>query len=144
MASSKLLVLDANILIRAVLGSKVRELLLTFNDAVQFFTADICVDDVEKYLPIILDKRQLPVQPALKLFSDLKCLFQIVDKSIYQEYSVRAQQRIKIRDIRDWPVVAIALMLDSAIWTEDQDFFGTGLAVWTTDRIHLFFDSIST
>ncbi len=30
------------------------------------------------------------------------------------------------------------LVLDCPIWTEDSDFFGTGVATWTTDRIHLF------
>jgi len=46
--------------------------------------------------------------------------------------------RIKERDIKDWPVVATALTFNCSIWTEDQDFFGTGIATWTTDRIHLF------
>jgi len=36
------------------------------------------------------------------------------------------------RDPADWPTVAIALITSSAIWTEDQDFFGCGLATWRT------------
>jgi hypothetical protein len=24
------------------------------------------------------------------------------------------------------------------VWTEDTDFFGTGIAVWTTNRIEIF------
>ncbi|MEP7369704.1 MAG: PIN domain-containing protein [Dermatophilaceae bacterium] len=24
------------------------------------------------------------------------------------------------------------------IWTEDQDFFGTGFPTWTTDRVELY------
>jgi predicted nucleic acid-binding protein len=47
-------------------------------------------------------------------------------------------QRIAVRDINDWPIVAVALMLDCPIWTEDQDFFGTGVATWTSDRVHLY------
>jgi len=31
--------------------------------------------------------------------------------------------------------------LQSPIWTEDQDFFGTGIATWTTDRVHLYLDT---
>lgn len=46
---------------------------------------------------------------------------------------------MKNHDINDWPVVATALTLNCPIWTEDKDFFGSGLPVWTTDRIHLFF-----
>jgi PIN domain len=29
-------------------------------------------------------------------------------------------------------------MLQIPVWTEDQDFFGTGLATWTTDRVELY------
>jgi predicted nucleic acid-binding protein len=42
------------------------------------------------------------------------------------------------RDEDDWPVLATALALGCAIWTEDTDFFGTGVAVWTTNRIEIF------
>jgi len=28
--------------------------------------------------------------------------------------------------------------LACAIWSEDADFFGTGIAVWTTSRIEIF------
>jgi predicted nucleic acid-binding protein len=42
------------------------------------------------------------------------------------------------RDEDDWPVLATALALACAIWSEDTDFFGTGVAVWTTNRIEIF------
>lgn len=139
--SSTPLVLDANILIRAVLGNKVKELLLTYHEKVEFYTPDVCVEDAQKYLPIIFEKRQLPSEPALNVFAHLKGLLQIIDKSLYQERAEEAKQRIKSRDFYDWPIVATALLLNCPIWTEDQDFFGSGLPIWTTDRIHLFFES---
>jgi predicted nucleic acid-binding protein len=138
--STRVLVLDANILIRAVLGSKVRNLLISFSHSVEFFTPDVCMEDAEKYLPILFKKRSLSSEPALEVLSHLKRLLQIVDKNIYQEHAIEAQQRIKNRDFHDWPVVATALTFNSPIWTEDQDFFGSGLSTWTTDRIHLFFE----
>ena len=42
------------------------------------------------------------------------------------------------RDEEDWPVLAAALALSCAVWTEDTDFFGSGIAVWTSDRIEIF------
>ncbi len=36
------------------------------------------------------------------------------------------------QDPDDWPSVALALALDAGIWSEDRDFFGCGLATWTT------------
>src|SRR5208282_1530756 len=41
-------------------------------------------------------------------------------------------------DPDDWPIVAVAMLLDLPIWTEDQDFFGSGIATWTTDRVELY------
>lgn len=140
MPSLEPLVLDANILIRAVLGNKVSHLLVNFGRSVEFFVPDVCVEDAEKYLPIIFKKRAISSEPALTVLSKLKRLLQIVDKNFYQERADEAKQRIKNRDIQDWPVVATALILNCAIWTEDQDFFGSGIPVWTTDRIHLFFN----
>jgi len=35
-------------------------------------------------------------------------------------------------------VLATALGLACAVWTEDSDFFGTGIAVWTTNRVEIF------
>lgn len=62
---------------------------------------------------------------------------------MYEGYTLEAQKRIKDRDIRDWPIVATALMFGSAIWTEDKDFFGLGIPVWTTDRVHIYFESLA-
>ena len=36
------------------------------------------------------------------------------------------------RDPNDWPVVACAIALDAAVWTNDNDFLGTGVPTWTT------------
>ena len=50
-----------------------------------------------------------------------------------------ARARIERRDPNDWPVLACALTLDCPIWTEDDDFFGVGMPVWTSDRVEIFF-----
>ena len=52
-----------------------------------------------------------------------------------------AKKRISSRDLLDWLIITTVLMLNSPIWTEDQDFFGSGIPVWTTDRIHIFFEA---
>lgn len=62
----------------------------------------------------------------------------IVDSSIYSLYEVEAKQRIAVCDINDWSIVAASLLLDCPIWTEDNDFFGCGVATWTSDRIRLY------
>jgi hypothetical protein len=31
------------------------------------------------------------------------------------------------------------LVIECPVWTEDRDFFGTGVPTWTTDRIERYF-----
>ena len=53
-----MIVLDANILIRAILGRRVRQLVETYAAlGVRFFAPDVAFDDAEKYLPPLLKKR---------------------------------------------------------------------------------------
>ncbi|HEU0020745.1 MAG TPA: PIN domain-containing protein [Dehalococcoidia bacterium] len=49
------------------------------------------------------------------------------------------RRRLAGRDEADWPFVALALILGCPIWTEDRDFFGSGVATWATDRVELYF-----
>lgn len=135
------IVLDANILIRAVLGKKVRSLLERFSDSVQFYTPEVCFEDAHKYLPLLFEKRNLPVEDMLYTLGYVSTMVTSVPKYLYSRYEGSAKQRMEFRDIDDWPIVATALLLNCPVWTEDNDFFGSGVATWTTDRVHLFFDS---
>lgn len=138
MAVETKIVLDANILIRAVLGKKVRNTIQRFANSTQFFTPDVCFTDARKYLPALFEKRNLPADEAIAVLEGLTSLIAAVDANLYEIYEVEAKQRIAVRDIDDWPIVAVSLMLNCPVWTEDADFFGTGVATWTSDRIHLY------
>ena len=53
-----MIVLDANILIRAVLGRRVRQILEVYAArGVHFYAPDVAFDDARKYLPPLLKKR---------------------------------------------------------------------------------------
>jgi len=137
----KCLVLDANILIRAVLGQKVRSLIIQYAGQVHFYAPDVCYQDAQKYLPILMKKRKLPVDCPLAVLTALVKFVEVVDKSLYEGFENSARQRMSTRDIDDWPVLALALTLNCPIWTEDADFFGSGVATWTTDRVYLFLEA---
>jgi len=132
------LVLDANILMRAVLGRRVRELLELYEDAAAFYSPDVCFADARHYLEKLLVKRHRDNAAGLAALDQLSRIVQVVDRSLYGEFEQLARARIEIRDPDDWPVVALALLLELPIWTEDQDLFGSGVATWTTDRVELF------
>ena len=135
---SKAIVLDANILIRAVLGKKVRSLILHYSRTVKFFAPDVAYDDARKYLPALLEKRGVESNPALIVLEHIESVVQPIEYELYKNQREQALQRIALRDEDDWPVLACAMTINCPIWTEDTDFFGTGVAVWTTDRIELF------
>ena len=60
---------------------------------------------------------------ALTVLQEVSRIVVSVDRSLYEDYEELARERIERRDPDDWPVVAVALMLDIPVWTEDQDFF---------------------
>jgi predicted nucleic acid-binding protein len=138
MTAGRGLVLDANILIRAVLGRRVRSLLETYEDSIAFYTADVCFEGAREYIPGVLTGRRGDPQAGLILLQQILLLVQPVDRVLNLDFEQLARERIAARDVDDWPVVATALMLQVPVWTEDQDFFGSGLATWTTDRVELY------
>lgn len=138
--SPKALVLDANILIRAILGKRVRQLLLDNAATTKFFAPDVAYLDARKYLPALLEKRGLESGAAMTVLDALESIVQPVELELYEGLKQQSLQRISIRDADDWPVIACALTLGCPVWTEDADFFGTGVATWTTDRVALYFE----
>jgi predicted nucleic acid-binding protein len=138
MNASKGLILDANILIRAAFGTRVREVLERYEDVAKFYTPDSCFDDAEKYVPIVSKQRGLDADLGLSVLHQVSGIVDRVDRSLYEDHEPMARQRIGSRDLDDWPVIATALLFELPIWTEDQDFFGSGIAVWTTDRVELY------
>ena len=134
-----MIVLDANILIRAILGRRVRQLLEQYaGREIRFHAPDVAYADAEKYLPALLIRKgisDIDVPSALRY---LQHLIEPVNRESYADFEDQARQRLLGRDENDWPVLAAALALSCPIWTEDADFFGTGVAVWTTSRVEIF------
>jgi predicted nucleic acid-binding protein len=140
---AKRLVLDANILMRSILGKRVRALIQEHANQVRLFAPDVAFADAQRYLPPRLAERGVPPPEAGRLLDEL--LFQRlpqlvtpVPRDFYEGREIEARQRMVSRDEADWPFVALALTLDCPTWTEDRDFFGSGVATWTTDRIQLY------
>ncbi len=137
----KLIVLDTNILIRAILGERVPNLLEKYSSSCSFVTPDSCYDELNHHLPKILQKRKLALEPFLNAIAQLAKVVTPLALEIYSDYEYDAQRRIEDRDIKDWTIVALALALDCPIWTEDQDFFGIGIATWNTRNIEIYLSS---
>ena len=133
-----MLVLDANILIRAALGSKVLLLLREYWNDVQFLVPEASYQEAREHLPAILSKRNIAVTPAIEILDLVASLIQIVEPETYSQYEAVAREQIGRRDEDDWPVLTTALAFGCPIWTEDMDFFSCGVATWTADRVELY------
>ena len=129
----KRLVLDANILIRGCLGLRVRALIAQYADQVDFFVAEANVAEATAYVTDLARKRGLDSEVCAEALLSLLLIVQVVENSVLG--SAKEEALARIRDKDDWPALALALQLECAIWTEDQDFFGIGIATWTTNTV---------
>ena len=141
MAAARTIVLDANILIRAALGRRVLSLLERYADRARFIAPEQAFADARAYVPGILVKQGLPEEAFTLSLANLERLPLLVSpmpREAYADGEADARIRLKGRDEDDWPFVALALRLGCPIWTEDRDFFGSGVATWTTDRVEVY------
>ncbi|WP_159500717.1 PIN domain-containing protein [Microbacterium sp. 18062] len=136
--TSRRIVLDANILIRAMLGVKVGKLLTEYAESIDFCAPSVAFEDAEANLPGIMAKRGIG-PTALSLGLDaVRLLVEEIPSEVTEPIQEKALQRIGRRDPDDWPIVAAALALDCPIWTEDKDFFGAGVATWTSELVEIY------
>ncbi|MGK2875787.1 MAG: PIN domain-containing protein [Nocardioides sp.] len=137
------LVLDANILVRAVLGKRVKDILATHAVTAECFAPEVAYDDAERHLPEILTKRGRAdaIGDSLAFLGQLRESVLAVPEEVYLDHKAVALARIEQRDPDDWPILATALALECPIWTEDNDFFGAGVPTWTTDRVEIYLSS---
>jgi predicted nucleic acid-binding protein len=138
-----MLVLDANILMRAVLGKRARALLAKYGGRVEFVAPDFAFDEALKRLPQVIALRKLPEEPFMAYFDSLANIVQAVELEAYSSFEAIARKRLARRDEDDWPILSAALALGCPIWTEDTDFFGCGVATWTTDRVELYLAEVA-
>ena len=132
------LVLDANILIRAVLGQRVRRVLESYTETISFFVADSVYAEAEEHLATLIVKRGGDPVKALGSLRSMAALTVVVGQELYGDFEAEARRRLGARDPEDWPTLAAALALGCPIWTEDTDFFGCGVATWTSSSIDIF------
>ena len=97
-------------------------------------TTDRNADEVFKTLIEIFD---LSVDEAAAEVARVLASFTLLDADSYAGFRSAAERRLRQGGKPDWPALAAALSLDCAIWSEDVDFFGTGVPVWTTANVLL-------
>lgn len=133
------LVLNANILLRAIFGVRALNLLQAYEEKFSFYTPDVCFEDAGKYLPKIAKRSISTLLAAWNVLDQVRGLVHIIDQTIYDCHKDAGLRRICLRDAADWPIHATALLVRAPIRTKDQDFFGCGTATWTTQTVEVYF-----
>jgi predicted nucleic acid-binding protein len=121
----------------AVFGRRVRQISQRYESHVIFCTPDTCFYEARLYIPQIARQRAIDSDLGISALNGIELIVETVTHSLYEEFESDARDRMKMRDPNDWSAVATALLLNFPVWTQDQDFFGSGVATWTTDRVEL-------
>jgi PIN domain len=82
------LVLDANILMRAVPGKRVRELLNQYGGRIRFVAPDVAFHDARKHLPRVIHQRGLEERPFMDYFESLEKVIQTVEREAYANFEL--------------------------------------------------------
>jgi len=136
-----IIILDANILIRAALGVRARDLINQYQKNINMLAPQPAWSDALEKLDITLPKRGISselLHGSSGRLDALRTAVGSIPLSFVEGERENAFARIGKRDPDDWPILAAALTLNCPIWTEDQDFFGTGVATWNTELVEIF------
>lgn len=141
-----LLAVDASTLVAEVLRARGRALLI-HPALVLLIAAEVWNEttyELHRRVTLMVEHGRLDVVSATRLLGDaittITARVTFVSEEVYHAQLVQARRRIP-RDPRDAPTVAPALTFHCGIWTADQEFFGCGLPVWTSETLRLYLDA---
>jgi predicted nucleic acid-binding protein len=130
-----LLLIDTNILVRCCQGKASRHV-----DALRERNIDLATTahNVDELIERLANKFLLTADAVDRRVRIVLDPIEIVGSEQYSHLRDAAATRLRQGGKSDWPALAAALALDGQIWSEDVDFFGVGVPVWSTANIQYF------
>jgi hypothetical protein len=61
--------------------------------------------------------------------------FELVYLDTFEHLRPQAEARLSVGGKSDWPTLAAAMTFEGAVWTDDRDFFGVGVPVWSSGNV---------
>ena len=98
MTGSRRIIIDANILIRAVLGVRVAELVEHYSDRVSFFAPQVAFTEAGEHLPSIAETRGLDSSVLLDSLDRLRLVVETVPPDTTDPLKTAALNRIEARE----------------------------------------------
>ena len=122
------LAVDANPILSAIIGGNARNVFLIENTV--FYITAFNFKEVEKYIPILASKRDIPMEDLYMALSMLP--LSVCDTEFYKNRINQANRLIEKRDPKDIHLLALALKINCPIWSNDRDFQRLGMKVYST------------
>jgi predicted nucleic acid-binding protein len=136
-----IVIADASVLVGELLRKRGRELLL--DPDLRLLVAEHQWEETEhelsRRLSILEQQGRLTAEQRIALqegagkLVDARAI-EVVPLDIYASLEQVATERVP-RDQRDWPTVALAMVLNAGILTGDNDFLGCGCPTWTVETL---------
>jgi predicted nucleic acid-binding protein len=128
-----LIIVDTNIVVSAVLGKHVQLLVQRMWETAEELA--IPAPQLSEACEVLTKKLGIAPEGAKAAVADVCEALRRLNPPDYHVVEEQARARLHERAQSDWPVLAAAIALDAAIWSNDRDFFGVGIPVWSTRNI---------
>ena len=125
-----MIVLDANILVAAVLGRAVPRVLAAAHT--RGVSLAVTEPQILEAARVLIDKIGLTHAEARSGLEAVTALVTPLGMEFCAAMETPARRRLHDRAQSDWPVLAAALAAQGGIWSHDRDFFGVGVPVWSS------------
>jgi predicted nucleic acid-binding protein len=123
---------DANVLLSALIGGRAK-LILSHPQIHEIFTTEHAFAEVEEYAPVLSRQRRLPTDILLLAVAALPIT--VVNRAQYAKSIAEATKRIGRRDPDDADLLALALRFEIPLWSNDRDFEGLNIDLFTTEHL---------
>ncbi|HYN46513.1 MAG TPA: PIN domain-containing protein [Allosphingosinicella sp.] len=128
-----MLVTDTNILVRCSLGLAMAHVSALRERGVRLATTD---RNAAELLAVLVHKLGVETEEAATEVVRVLAPFEVLFGAEYEFDRIRASDRLREGGKSDWPALAAAMALEGEIWSEDVDYFGVGVPVWSTANLH--------
>ena len=122
----------ANVLLSAVVGARATDI-LAHQSVDEVVTAEATFQEVQEYASQLARKKRLSLDVVLLAVAALPV--RVVAREDYAGAVPKAEKRIGGRDPDDIDLLALAIQLQIPVWSNHNDFEGTGVEWYTTAEL---------
>lgn len=134
---SPVLVVDANIILSAVLGTRSGQSIARVAEQHELSTTQQMADEVQATIQQLLSQRPEAVELARSYLAQIAITPIESAETLATEAALVLRNAVASRNgsTSDAHLLALAWLLDADIWSHDRDFAGTGWPSWSSANL---------